>query len=329
MKNYQQIYNKTGLLLVNLGSPDAPRPKEVKRYLKQFLSDQRVIEANRFLWFLILRGIILPIRSKKSAKAYQKVWFNQINQSPLIYYTAKQAEQLAAVVQEDYIVDYAMRYGNPSIESALNNLQAQGATTIKVLPLYPQYSATTTASVYDTVYQVIQQWRWQPTIQGIAPYYDHPAYIEALVNQTITYLDQLDFSPDTIVTSFHGIPKQYFDAGDPYYCHCHKTYRLYQERLTQKGYNVSVELAFQSRFGPKEWLQPYTQDVLKQQVTQGKKNVVVITPGFPSDCLETLEEIALEEKNNFINAGGQRYATIPCLNDSMEHIQMLQTLAGS
>lgn len=322
MENYAKHYCKKGVLLVNLGSPEAPEKKAVKRYLKEFLSDRRVIEANPIVWWLILNGIILPIRSPKTAKLYQKIWFNKENASPLIYYTKHQAALLQQQVDDNVVVDYAMRYGKPAISDTIQSLCQAGVTELVVLPLYPQYSATTVASVYDEVFRVLQNFRWQPNLISVKPYYDHPAYINVLADSIKSHLNMLSFKPDVILTSFHGIPKAYFDKGDPYYCHCHKTYRLLKEKL-QQSLDIQVDLAFQSRFGPKAWLQPYTSDKLSEYAASDKKNVVAIAPGFPSDCLETLEEIQQQERENFLKQGGQHFSFVPCLNDAPEHIDML------
>jgi ferrochelatase len=218
-----------------------------------------------------------------------------------------------------------MRYGNPSIDSKIKLLQSQGATDITIMPLYPQYSATTTASVYDDVYKTLSQIRFQPNIKGIKPYYDNPNYINAICGQIRNHVNQLDFDTDVVLFSFHGIPQQYFDNGDPYYCHCHKTYRLVKEALANEFTNIAFELSFQSRFGPKKWLEPYTTDKLTQ-FAKDNKNVVVIAAGFSADCLETLEELAITEKNIFITNGGKNFSLIPCLNDSDEHVKMIKEI---
>lgn len=324
MQEYGKKYNKKAILLVNLGTPDNYDAKSIKKYLKEFLSDRRVIEANPIVWKLILNIFILPRRSKKNVHTYEAVWDKKNNKSPLLVYTENLAKSLDAAI-DNYIVDCAMRYGNPSIESKIKSLQQQGATEIVVFPLYPQYSATTTATVYDEVYRVLTKLRWQPTIKGINPYYDNKHHIDTISQQVDQHLQGLDYIPDNILFSFHGLPQEYFDKGDPYYCHCRKTYRLVKESLQNKYTEINFELSFQSRFGPKKWLEPYTAVKLKELAKQNKK-VVVIAPGFSVDCLETLEELAITEKENFIAKGGKEFSLIPCLNDSQEHVKMLHKI---
>ncbi|WP_150467471.1 ferrochelatase [Francisella sp. SYW-9] len=324
MQEYGKKYNKKAILLVNLGTPDGYDAKSIKKYLKEFLSDRRVIEANPILWKLILNLIILPIRAKKNVHTYQAVWNKEHNKSPLLFYTENLAEKLKTKL-DNHIVDCAMRYGNPSIESKIKSLQEQGATEIVVFPLYPQYSATTTATVYDEIYRVLLKLRWQPTIKGINPYYDNKFHIETISQQLKNHLQNLDYTPDTILFSFHGLPQEYFDKGDPYYCHCHKTYRLVKESLQDNYPNIDFELSFQSRFGPKKWLEPYTTVKLEEFAKQNKK-VLVIAPGFSVDCLETLEELAITEKQTFLDKGGKKFSLIPCLNDSQEHVEMLYNI---
>ena len=328
MKEYSSKYCKKAILLVNLGTPSGYDAKSIKKYLREFLSDRRVIEANPILWKLILNLIILPIRSKKNTHTYEKVWNKEFNKSPLLLYTENLAKKLNDELSnstKSYIVDYAMRYGQPSIKDKIHQLQSQGVTEIAIFPLYPQYSATTTATVYDEVYRTLSKIRWQPTIKGINPYYDNKHYINAIHSQIDKHLQNLSYIPDVVLFSFHGLPKEYFSKGDPYYCHCHKTYRLTKESLETKYKNIAFELSFQSRFGPKKWLEPYTTSKLEEFAKEQKK-VVVIAPGFSADCLETLEELAITEKENFINNGGKEFSLIPCLNDSHEHIEMLQQI---
>ncbi len=324
MQQYSTKYNKKAILLVNLGTPDNYDVKSIRKYLREFLSDRRVIEANPILWKLILNLIILPIRSKKNVHSYEAVWDKKHNKSPLLLYTGNLAKELNAKL-DNHIVDYAMRYGNPSIESKIKSLQDQGVTEIIVFPLYPQYSATTTATVYDEIYRVLSKLRWQPTIKGINPYYDNKVHIETISKQIKDHLQNLDYTPDTVLFSFHGLPQEYFDKGDPYYCHCHKTYRLVKEYLQDNYPNIDFELSFQSRFGPKKWLEPYTTIKLEEFAKQNKK-VVVIAPGFSVDCLETLEELAITERQDFLDKGGKGFRLIPCLNDSQEHVEMLYNI---
>ncbi|MED7789515.1 ferrochelatase [Francisella sp. 19X1-34] len=324
MQEYSEKYNKKAILLVNLGTPDNFDAKSIKKYLKEFLSDKRVIEANPILWKPILNLIILPIRSKKNVHSYEAVWDKEHNKSPLLLYTENLAKELNDKLDK-YIVDCAMRYGNPSIESKIKNLQKQGVTEIVVFPLYPQYSATTTATVYDEIYRIISKLRWQPTIKGINPYYSNKSHIETISQQIKQHLQSLEYTPDMVLFSFHGLPQEYFDKGDPYYCHCHKTYRLVKESLQDNYPNIDFELSFQSRFGPKKWLEPYTTVKLEEFAKQNKK-VVVIAPGFSVDCLETLEELAITEKQAFLDKGGKEFSLIPCLNDSQEHVEMLYNI---
>ncbi len=318
---------RVGVLLVNLGTPSGADSASVRRYLAEFLSDRRVIEMSPWIWQPILRGIILRTRPAKVAEAYRKVWIEETDESPLRFYTRRQAELLAARVTGTEgipTVDWAMRYGRPSIAERLQALKHEGCERILVAPLYPQYSATTTATVADRVFDVLKEMRWQPTIRMLPPYYGHQAYIDALAAQVESYLGTCDQRPDVILASYHGLPQAYFDAGDPYYCHCAKTTRLLRERL---GVGDSfLRMAFQSRFGPKQWLQPYTDKTLESLARDGIAHVTVIMPGFSADCLETLEEMGMQNRDLFLQAGGQRYDVIPCLNDCEAGIDMLSTL---
>ncbi|WP_440616542.1 ferrochelatase [Cysteiniphilum sp. 6C5] len=328
MSNNEKIIkrSKKAILLVNLGTPDSYQVKDIRKYLKEFLSDRRVIEASSLIWQPILRLFILPFRSPKTAKLYQKVWFEEDNASPLMHYTKAQARKLADKLGNEVIVDFAMRYGQPSIKAKIEALSIESVTDVTVVPLYPQYSATTTASVYDEVFRVLQAMRYQPNIVGVAPYYEHPAYIDALKQSVIKYLATIDFTPDVLLLSFHGIPLECVQKGDPYQAHCLRTFELLKNALSET--NLNIQLSFQSRFGPKEWLTPYTTDVLANLAKEGKKNVLVMAPGFAADCLETLEELKETERETFLNAGGEHYAVIPCLNDRDEHINMLKTIIG-
>lgn len=313
---------KLGILLVNLGSPEAPTPSAVRKYLAQFLSDPRVIEVNPIIWWFALHGIILRIRPAKAAKAYQKVWTE--NGSPLIDISRKQTQAIQKVLENKFrgtvIVDLAMTYGKPSIEEGLNALRKAGARRLLVLPLYPQYSATTTAAVFDQVTNVLQGWRWLPDLRMINHYHDHEKYITALAN-SIKQSWEKNSRGELLLFSFHGIPKRYFDNGDPYFCHCQKTARLVAEQLELD--DKQWQIVFQSHFGKEEWLQPYCDETLQQLPSKGVKQVDIICPGFAADCLETLEEINMENKNLFLEAGGDTYNYIPCLNDSDEHIDAL------
>ena len=318
-------FGKTGVLIVNLGTPDSTNWLDIRRYLKEFLSDRRVIETNPILWWFILNLIILNLRPHKTAKAYKKIWMTDTNESPLRYYTRSQTEKLCNRFgsTQNVIIDCAMRYGNPSIKSKLNLLKEQGCEKLIILPLYPQYAAATTATVCDEVYRCLMEMRWQPSLQIIPHYESEPLYIAALSNSIKTQLEKLSWKPDVILSSFHGIPKKYFDKGDPYQCYCHKTNRLLKEHF---GNSIPIEISFQSRFGPAEWLQPYTDKTLEKLAQEGKKNILMICPGFASDCVETLEEIEMEGQATFKEHGGENFSMVPCLNDSEDHINLLEYL---
>ena len=309
---------KIGVLLINLGTPDAPEKKAVKRYLKQFLSDKRVVEIPSIIWQPILRGIILNTRPAKSAEAYSLVWTE--DGSPLASYTRKQSEKLAPKM-DGVMVDWAMRYGNPSIASRLDAMKAAGCDRILIAPLYPQYSGATTASVHDAVFDAIAAMRWQPAIRLLPAYHDDAAYIAALATSLERDIAALDFVPDAIVASFHGMPQRTLELGDPYHCHCQKTARLLSEKMGKE-----LVVAFQSRFGRAKWLGPATDEVLESLPGQGKKNIAIFAPGFSSDCLETCEELAIRGKVQFLSGGGEKFAYLPCLNDSETGIDMLEKL---
>jgi ferrochelatase len=317
--------SKIGVLLINLGTPDDTGFWAIRRYLSEFLSDRRVIEMNPLLWQPLLQGIILTFRPKRSGRAYRRVWDQETDESPLRRITREQAEALdQAIGGENLVVDWAMRYGRPSIKEKLDNMQRGGCQKILLVALYPQYSATTTATAYDKAFDALKKMRWQPAIRTASPYYDQPVYINALKKSLESHLQTLDWKPDAVLASFHGLPKKYFEAGDPYYCHCAKTTRLLQLAL---GYpDGGVQLTFQSRFGPAAWLEPYTDDVLTALLADGKKKVVVITPGFSADCLETLDEIDRESSANFFAEGGLRFSRVPCLNGSPDGIDVLKDI---
>lgn len=314
-----------GVLLVNLGTPDSPSRADVRRYLREFLWDPRVVEMARPIWWLVLNLIILNTRPSRSAKAYEKVWTEQ--GSPLMVISQQQRDALDKALANDggvpVQVELAMRYGNPSIEHALKALRAAGVQKLLVLPLYPQYSATTVASVFDEVSRVLQGWRWLPELRFINRYHDNPAYIAALAESVRGHWGEHG-QPDKLVMSFHGIPHDYFLSGDPYHCECHKTGRLLAEALELA--DDQWQLTFQSRVGPKQWLQPYTDKTLEQLGKEGVKHVQVITPGFAADCLETIEEIGMENRDVFLEAGGAEYSAIACLNTEPAHIDMLAGL---
>ena len=324
IKDHPDIkFGKTGLLLVNLGTPDSTNWFDIRKYLKEFLSDRRVIEVNPILWQIILNLFILNFRPSKTAKAYKEIWMKKENMSPLRHYTIMQTKKLSEKMQKkNLIIDFAMRYGNPSIKNKMRGLQKSGCENIVVLPLYPQYAAATTATVCDEVYRTLMDMRWQPSLQIIPHYESEPLYIEALKNSLEKKLSELNWKPDTIVASYHGIPKKYFDKGDPYHCYCQKTSRLIIEKLN----TIPIQTTFQSRFGPQEWLQPYTDKTLENLPKEGKKNILVVCPGFSSDCVETLEEIAIQGKNIFFKNGGKNFDIIPCLNDDEDHINLLKHL---
>jgi len=326
MENHPKVnFGKTGILLVNLGTPDSTSWLDIRRYLKEFLSDKRVIEVNPFIWKIILNLFILTFRPAKTAKAYKEIWMQKENMSPLRYYTEKQAEKLSNLIQKDDVfIDYAMRYGNPSIKSKISNLHEKGCENLIVVPLYPQYAAATTATVCDEVYRTLMNMRWQPSLKIIPHYESEPLYIDALVNSLKIKLSEINWKPDLIVASYHGIPKKYFDKGDPYHCYCHKTTRLISEKFKE----INIKTTFQSRFGPEEWLQPYTDKTLETLPKEGKKNILVICPGFASDCVETLEEISIQGKESFLKAGGDKFELVPCLNDNKDHIELLRHLVN-
>jgi ferrochelatase len=310
---------KIGVLLVNLGTPDAPTTEAVRRYLKQFLSDPRVVEIPFLVWQPILRGVILNTRPQKSAAAYARVWTDK--GSPLAFHTIAQAEALAARIGGAATVRYAMRYGQPSIEKALAEMKGAGCTRILIAPLYPQYSGATTGTVQDEVFRVLSTMRWQPALRTLPAYHDDPAYIEALRASITEGLAGLDFEPDAIVASFHGMPERTLRLGDPYHCQCQKTARLLSDALGRP-----LTISFQSRFGRAKWLEPSTEDTLVRLAGEGRRKIAIFAPGFSADCLETLEELAIEGKEQFEQAGGQHFAYLACLNDSEPGMNMLETL---
>ena len=316
-------FGKTGVLVINLGTPDSTSWFDIRKYLKEFLSDRRVIELNPIIWKIILNLFILTFRPSKTAHAYKKIWMNEINKSPLRHFTEMQSQKLKKKIEkENLMVDFAMRYGNPSIKSKLDKLQKAGCEKIVILPLYPQYAAATTATVCDEVYRCLMQMRWQPSLEIIPHYESNDLYISALINSITKKISEIDWKPDIIIASYHGIPKSYFEKGDPYQCYCQKTTRLMKENFK----DISIETTFQSRFGPQEWLQPYTDKTLELLPQQGKKNVLVICPGFSSDCVETLEEINIQGRESFMKNGGVQFDLIPCLNDGDDHINLFENL---
>jgi ferrochelatase len=313
-----------GILLVNLGTPDATDYWSMRRYLKEFLSDRRVIEENPIKWWLVLNLIILTVRPARKGRDYDKIWNRARNESPLKTITRAQAEKLGRALGKKVIVDWAMRYGNPSIPSRLAAMQKAGCDRILVMPLYPQYAAATTATVCDKVFDALAVMRWQPTLRVTPPYYDEPGYIDALAGSLKSSLAKLKFKPDVVLASFHGMPEEYVAKGDPYRSQCEETARLLRRKL---GMNESkLRLTFQSRFGPAEWLKPYTDKTVEALAKKGVKNLAIITPGFAADCLETLEEIAMENAAIFKASGGENFAAVPCLNDSAGGMKVIETV---
>lgn len=319
--------DKVGVLITNLGTPDEPTTPALRRYLKQFLSDPRVVEIPRLIWMLILHGIILRTRPKKSAHAYQTVWTEE--GSPLLVHTRNQANALAESLKEEWgdgiEVDFAMRYGSPSIDTVVQSMLDKGVRRLVVMPLYPQYSGSTTASTFDVLAKDFQQRRWIPELRFVTSYYDNPLYIKALADKVRAYWDQHG-KADKLVLSYHGVPRFFLEKGDPYYCHCQVTSRLLIEELGVE--DDSIITTFQSRFGKAEWLKPYTDKTLQSLPDQGVKSVQVMCPGFSSDCLETIEEIAVENRDYFLEAGGEKYDYIPALNDDKSHINVLSDIAS-
>ena len=315
-----------GVLLVNLGTPDGPDPDSVKRYLRQFLSDRRVIEIPPIAWQPILRGIILNTRPRKSSEAYTKIWTDR--GSPLADITAGQADAMMGRFGDKVVVDYAMRYGKPSIEQRIGELMGKGCDRILIAPMYPQYCAATTATVFDEVARVLGDMRWQPALRFVPPYHDDPAYLGALADDLTRQVQGLAFRPEVMLLSFHGMPLRTLEKGDPYYCHCSKTARLLRELLAQRPAfdGVRFETTFQSRFGPARWLEPSTDTTLIEEGQKGTKRLVVAAPGFAADCVETLEELALEGRDEFIEAGGEDYAVLDCLNTSDHGLAMVETM---
>lgn len=315
----------TGVLITNLGTPDAPTTSALRRYLAEFLWDPRIVDVPRPLWWLILHGFILRFRPSRSAAAYRKVWTD--DGSPLLSISNSQLNALRQELEErlsgPVVVELGMRYGNPSIASALDKLRHANARRILVCPLYPQYSCSTTASTLDAVASAVKQWRWVPELRFVNQYHDETGYIEALVSSIRESWSERQ-QPDKILFSFHGTPKRFHTEGDPYYCQCHKTARLVAERLELA--DEQWQLTFQSIFGREEWLKPYTIETLKELGSNGIKSVDVVCPGFSADCLETIEEIGMENRDAFLGAGGEIFTYIPALNDRSDHIQALAAL---
>lgn len=325
--------SKPGLLMVNLGSPDAPTAKATRKYLFEFLHDYRVVDTSRWIWCPVLHGIILRTRPARSAKAYASIWnepefsdrAEPVETAPLIRITQAQADGVKNLLGDEAHVEIAMRYGNPSIASGLDALKAKGCERIGVLPLYPQFAGATTASVFDGVAKAIKKRMDMPEIRFLRHYYDDPRYIEALASSLTEHLNTLDWKPDAVITSYHGLPQSYVDKGDPYQLECLRTTELMREHM-----NVSEDYlfsTFQSRFGPKAWLQPYTDKTLEKLPGEGIKKVAVMMPGFSADCLETLEEIKIEAHETFMESSGEQFTAVPCLNARQDHTQFLAEIA--
>lgn len=315
-------FGRVGVLLVNLGTPDAATPAAVRRYLAEFLSDPRVVEIPRLAWAPILHGIVLRTRPSKSAHAYRQVWTEQ--GSPLAAITARQAQALRARLGDGIVVDWAMRYGKPAVGDRFAALQAQGCDRILVAPLYPQYSAATNASVMDALCRKLGQMRWQPALRTLPPYYDDPAYIAAQAEDLGTQIEALPFKPEVLLLSFHGMPERTLQLGDPYHCHCRKTARLLAEALTPRFPGLRLDITFQSRFGRAKWLEPATDDTIAAEARAGTRRMAVAAPGFAADCLETLEELAIRGRETFVEAGGTDFAALACLNDGEPGMAMLE-----
>ncbi|MGA9599218.1 MAG: ferrochelatase [Methylocystis sp.] len=319
-----------GVLLVNLGTPDAPEPGAVRGYLAQFLSDPRVVELPRLFWLPLLHGVVLPLRAKKSAAAYAAIWVEEADDSPLRSITRAQTEKLAARLRDGALgaspplVDFAMRYGAPSLQEGLAGLMSRGCQRILVLPLYPQYAAATTATAFDAIARILAGMRRQPTLRFLPPYFDDPAYIDALAATLRAGVAALDFEPEVILASFHGLPQSQIDAGDPYKAQCEASWRLLREAMGVS--ERQLRLSFQSRFGRAKWIEPYTAEVVTGLARDGVKRLVLITPGFSVDCLETIEEIGVETRDAFLQAGGEKFARVPCLNDSEEGMRLLEIM---
>jgi len=317
-------FGKVGVLLVNLGTPDGTDYKSMRRYLAEFLSDKRVIEWSRLFWYPILYGIVLNKRPQKVGKAYEEIWNHEKNESYLRTYTRNQSELMAKALTDlpNVVVDWGMRYGQPSIASKIDALKAEGCEKILLFPLYPQYAAATTATVNDKAFEHLMKMRWQPALRTVPPYHDDETYIDALASSVKAHLATLDWEPEKLIASFHGIPQSYFRKGDPYHCQCMKTGRLLREKLGLDKDRFLI--TFQSRFGPEEWLQPYTDKTVERLASEGVKRIAVMNPGFVSDCLETLEEIAGEAGESFLHHGGEKFTHIPCLNDSADGMRVLE-----
>ncbi len=322
---------RIGVLLLNLGTPDATDYWSMRRYLRQFLSDRRVIDVNPLLWQPLLNLVILTTRPSRSGRAYAAIWNRELNELPLRTITRSQSEKLAAALAEalpgqKLMVDWAMRYGQPATGAVIRRMVEAGCTRLLLFALYPQYAAASTATAYDEAFRALMAERWQPAIRTAPPWHDDPGYIEALARAIETHLAGLDWRPEVVLASFHGLPQRYLELGDPYHCQCAKTARLLRARLGWQ--NEDLRLTFQSRFGREEWLQPYTDETVRKLAGQGVKDLAIVAPGFAADCLETLEELAIGARENFLEHGGRNFTYIPCLNDADEHIALLKGLVA-
>ena len=319
---------RIGVLMMNLGTPEGTTYWPMRAYLREFLSDRRVIETSRWLWWPLLNLVILTTRPARKGKDYASIWNKERDEGPLKTITRSQTEQLAARLSPELgdrvVFDWAMRYGLPDVKSRLEALLAQGCDRVLLVPLYPQYAAPTSATACDQAFRALMTMRWQPAVRVVPPYHDDPAYIKALAASMRASLAKLDFEPEVILCSFHGMPKEYLLKGDPYHCHCAKTWRLLREEL---GFSRErFRLTFQSRFGPDEWLQPYTDETVKALAAAGTKSMAIVAPGFSADCLETLEELDVENREFFMHGGGEKFAYLPCLNDSVEGVDAIEAV---
>lgn len=319
---------RIGVLMMNLGTPEGTTYWPMRAYLREFLSDRRVIETSRWLWWPLLNLVILTTRPSRKGKDYASIWNNERDEGPLKTITRSQTEQLAARLAPELgdrvVFDWAMRYGLPDVKSRLEALLAQGCDRVLLVPLYPQYAAPTSATACDQAFRALMTMRWQPAVRVVPPYHDDPAYIKALAASMRASLAKLDFDPEVILCSFHGMPKDYLLKGDPYHCHCAKTWRLLREEL---GFSRErFRLTFQSRFGPDEWLQPYTDETVKALAAAGTKSMAIVAPGFSADCLETLEELDVENREFFMHGGGEKFAYLPCLNDSADGVDAIEAV---
>jgi ferrochelatase len=320
---------RIGVLLLNLGTPDATDYWSMRRYLKEFLSDERVIDVNPLLWKPLLNLVILTARPSRSGKAYAAIWNRERDESPLRTITREQCVKLTdalgrALPEQELLIDWAMRYAHPSTASAIRRMVAAGCTRLLLFALYPQYAAATTATAYDAAFRALGEERWQPAARTAPPYFDHPGYIDALAGSIEAHLARLSWRPEVVLASFHGLPRRYVTLGDPYHDHCVRTARLLRERLGWDDHRL--RLTFQSRFGREEWLRPYTDQTVLELARVGVKNLAIVTPGFAADCVETLEEIAIGARESFLEHGGENFAFVPCLNAGDEHIALLAEL---